>query len=148
MAVRTCDGSTAPEEQAAPTEQAKPFKVERDDEGFAFDPCKHDVGCVRRARSGGSVHADLRNALEQAAFEFVAQCRDSVRVAREGIARDFRGFAEADDSGDVFRAGAEAALVMAAVEKLAEARAAADIESADAFWCVELVAREREQIDV
>src|SRR5229473_3791362 len=26
MAVRTCDGSTAPEEQAAPVEQARPFK--------------------------------------------------------------------------------------------------------------------------
>ena len=55
-------------------------------------------------------------------------------------AREFGGFAEADDAGNVFCAGAEAALVVAAVEKLAQASAAADVESADSFGCVELVA--------
>src|SRR5690349_2045670 len=63
------------------------------------------------------------------------------------MAREFGGFAEPDDSGDIFGAGAETALVMAAVQKLLESRAAADVQSADAFWRVELVSREREQID-
>ncbi len=36
----------------------------------------------------------------------------------ERDAREFGGFAEADDAGDIFRAGAEAALVVAAIEKL------------------------------
>ena len=54
MAVSTCDGSTAPEEHAAPTEQAETFQVQRDDQSFAVDSRKHDVSgvreCVARVR--------------------------------------------------------------------------------------------------
>ena len=37
MAVRTCEGSVAPEEQAAAGGDGESLEVEGDDEGFAFD---------------------------------------------------------------------------------------------------------------
>ena len=37
IAVRTCEGSIAPEEHAAPVETAKPFEVERDYQRLTFD---------------------------------------------------------------------------------------------------------------
>ena len=90
----------------------------------------------------------MRDTVEQAALELVAQRCDLLRVDEQGVARDFRGFAQAYNSGYVFRTGPESALVMATVKKLADACAAANVESADAFGPVEFVAGEREQIDV
>src|SRR6266403_2402690 len=63
------------------------------------------------------------------------------------LARNFRGLAKADDARDVFRSRTEAALVMAAIKKLAQTRATANVESADALWTVELVSGEGEQVD-
>src|SRR5262249_40432316 len=57
------------------------------------------------------------------------------------------GFAETDDACDVFGSGAEAALMMPAVEKLLNTRAAADVESANAFGAVDFVRRERKEVD-
>ena len=59
-----------------------------------------------------------------------------------------RSFAEAYDSGDILRPRARTPLMMAAIEKLAQASAAADVESADAFGGVELVAGKRKKVDV
>ncbi len=64
---------------------------------------------------------------------------------------DLAGLAEADDAGDVEGAAAHAALVAAAVDLLGDldARvAAADVERADALGAVDLVAGEREDVDV
>ena len=81
-------------------------------------------------------------------FQRVAEAGDARGVLFEREPGEFGGFAEADDAGDIFGAGAEAALVMAAVEKLAEASAALDEERADAFGGVELVAGDREKIEL
>src|SRR5208283_4042708 len=105
-----------------------------------------DVGGVGSARGTGAVHADLSDALQQAVLEFVAQGRDAFCIVGKRGLGDFRGFAEAYDSGDVFRAGAESALVMAAIEKLTQASAVADVERADAFGGIKLVAGEGKQI--
>src|SRR5713101_2669115 len=68
-------------------------------------------------------------------------------VLRERFARELGGFAEPQDAGNVLRAGTEAALMMAAVEKLAEMGATANVESADALWGVKLVAGNGEKVD-
>ena len=73
-------------------------------------------------------------------------CGGSV-VGQPGL-REFGGFAEADDAGYVFGAGAALALVRAAVEHGGEADVAADEESADALGGVDLVAGEGEEVDV
>ena len=71
--------------------------------------------------------------------------RSSVPSVRRG-ARDFRSLAEAHDAGDIFRAGAALALVRSAEEERLEARAAADIENADALRRVQLVPGDAEQM--
>ena len=57
------------------------------------------------------------------------------------------GHAEADDAGHVLGAGAQAALVAAAVQDGLQARAALHVERADALGAVELVAGEAEHVD-
>ena len=84
---------------------------------------------------------------QQRVLQGVAERGDALGVFRQGCFRDFRSLSQADDSGDVLGAGPEAALVMTAVEELAQARAAADVEGADALWSVELVPGKREQVE-
>ena len=61
--------------------------------------------------------------------------------------REFGSFAEADDAGNVLRARAETALMMAAIKKLAKPRAATDVQRANAFRCVKFVTGNGEQVD-
>src|SRR5690348_5532166 len=89
----------------------------------------------------------MGNALEQTLLQFVAKRGDALSIFCEGLARDFRGLAESNDTGDVFRAGAETALVMTAVEKLTQTRSTADIKRADSLGRIQLVAGEGQQVD-
>src|SRR5438552_7638241 len=82
----------------------------------------------------------MGNALEQTLLQFVAKRGDTLRIFAERFARNFRGLAESNNAGDVFRAGAEAALVMAAIEKLAQTRSTADIKRADSLGRIQFVA--------
>src|SRR5207253_3235270 len=97
---------------------ADAFQIERDDEGFAFDSWKREIGCVRRARRVCGVDARIGNARSETVFEFIAQGADACRVLFEREAREFGSLAEAHDAGNVFRAGTETALMVAAVKKL------------------------------
>ena len=62
--------------------------------------------------------------------------------------RQLEGAGETDDEGDVLGAGAPALLLVAAEQERSAAGAATDVEGADALGCVQLVAGEREQIDM
>jgi len=124
------------------------LEVECDDEGFALEAGEKEVAGVGRAWGVGGVDAGIGDAGQDSLFESVAQAGDARGVIFERQAGDFGGFAEADDAGDIFGARAEAALVMAAVEKLAEARAALDEKSADALGRVELVAGDGKEIEL
>ena len=61
----------------------------------------------------------MRNAFEEATFEFVAERGDARGAFGEQRLREFGGLAQADDAGNVLSAGTEPALMMAAIEKLA-----------------------------
>ena len=76
-------------------------------------------------------------------FEFVPQRGNTHGIFFQSCPSEFGRFAEAHDAGYVFRAGAKAALMVAAVEKLRKARAAANVESADSLGRVVLVAGHR-----
>jgi len=89
----------------------------------------------------------VRNAFEEATFEFAAERRDARGIAHNRSEREFGGFAQADDARDVLGAGAKTTLMMAAIEKLAQASATANIVRANSFWSVELVAGDGEEID-
>src|SRR6266704_1351848 len=57
-----------------------------------------------------------RGLLEQTSLQSIAKSADAASIIGERHASHFGGFSKADDAGDVFRAGAEAALMMATVE--------------------------------
>ena len=122
------------------------FEVESDDERFAFDAGKLNIGSVRRALRFRGVDARLRNTIEHTAFETIAKSGDARGVGSERMTRKLGGFSESNDAGDIFRARAEAALMMSAVNERIEARAGADIERANTFGSVEFVAGNREEI--
>jgi hypothetical protein len=94
MPVRTWEGSTAPEEQAAPEETAKAAEVEGDDHGFAFDAGEEDVGRCWKAGSAGAVDGGVGDAGEDALFKLHGH-----GVEGEGIAGEFAGGAEGDAPG-------------------------------------------------
>ena len=60
---------------------------------------------------------------------------------------DLRGFAHADNAGNVFRAGAPIALLVAADHKRRESDAAAHVQRADALGRMKFMAGYRQQID-
>ena len=86
--------------------------------------------------------------MQETLLQAVAQGRDALGVFDERLARDFRGLAEPHNAGDVFRAGTEAALVMSAVQKLAQTCSATNVQSADALGRIQFMSGNREQIDL
>src|SRR5712664_3263595 len=124
------------------------LQIERNKEGFALDTGEDEICGVWSARSRGGVHTRLRNAVQETLLQAVAEGRDALGVFDERLARDFRGLAEPHNSGDVFRAGTEAALVMSAVEKLAQKGSATNVQSADALGRIQFMSGNREQIHV
>ena len=70
-----------------------------------------------------------------------------MRVARDALVGEAQGGGEADGAGDVLGAGAAVALLRAADDLAEERRARPDVERADALRPVDLVRREREQVD-
>src|SRR5471030_2838554 len=83
--------------------------------------------------------------------QVVAQLLLALAFGFHLVHADFAGCAEADDAGDVERAGAHAALVAAAVNLLRDLNAgvtAANVERADSLGAVNFVAGEREDVDV
>src|SRR6266853_660731 len=122
------------------------FQIESNEEGFALDARENKICSVRRARSRGGVHTRLRNAEQETLLQAIAEKRYALGVFDERLARDFGCFAEAHNSGDVFRAGTEAALVMSAVEKLAQTGSATNVQSADALGRIQCMSGNREQI--
>ena len=90
----------------------------------------------------------LRYAREHAVDEIVAQRGElSVLAVVEALLRDFRGLAEADDAGHVLRAGAQAELLPAPVQRRDELYAAAHVERAETLRAVHLVRRHRHHVD-
>ena len=69
------------------------FEIESDQESFAVYSGKKNVGGVGSAWRGGGIDSRLRNALEEAALQIVAQRGDSRCVVLERCGGEFRGFA-------------------------------------------------------
>src|SRR2546427_1667008 len=125
----------------------KTFQVKSNQEGFAFDAGKNKIGGVWGARSGAGVHTRLGNALQETLLQFVAEVGDTPGVFCQRFAGDSGSFAKPYISRDVFGAGTEAALGMAAIEKLAQARSATNVQCADALWRIQFVSGNGEEID-
>src|SRR5215470_3149026 len=124
------------------------LQVESDQEGFAFDARKKEIRGVGCARSAPSVDARVRHAVQKAVLELIAERAKALGVLCKQSLRNLSRFAEADDTRNVFGARAEAALMVAAVEKLAHTGSSTDIKRAYAFGGIQLVAGNGKQIDV
>jgi len=123
------------------------LEVEGDEERFAFDAGEDEICGVRSARGSAGVHTGLGNVTQQTLLQSVAKGGDALGIFGERFAGDFGGFAESHYAGDVFGAGTEAALVMPAVQELAQTRAAAHVQGTDALRGIQLVTGDGEEIE-
>ena len=93
-----------------------------------------------------AVHAHVRAGGEDTGLQPVAERRERAGLVRHVGGGERAGLGEADDVGDVLRAGAAAAFLVSAEHEGLDLRAAAQVEDADALGGVELVARDREHV--
>ena len=124
------------------------LEVESDEQRFAFNTGKNKIGRVGSAGSASAIDAGMGSAVHQAVLELVTECAEALRIVGERVAGDLGGFAESDDAGNVFRAGTNAALVVAAVKQRPQACSAANVKRADALRPVQFVAGKRKQIEL
>ena len=124
------------------------LQVKRDEQRFAFDAGKNKIGGVWSAHSAGTIDARMGYPVEKTVLELIAERAQALGVVRERVPSDLSGFAEADDAGNILRAGTNATLVMTAVKELLQARAATDVKRANALGGIKFVAGQRKQIEL
>ena len=123
-----------------------PLEVERDQQRLGLDAVKADVGGVRHALAA-AVDRRVGHRFQDRGFQPVAQRAQPGRLAGQLAAGQRRRHAEADDGRHVLGAGAPVPFLTPAGRGGGEARPAPDPECAGALRAVELVRRDREQID-
>src|SRR6267154_1634386 len=99
----------------------------------------------------GTIDKDLVELGFEARTQPVAQRAHLLRLLGHFLLGQFAGLAEADDAGDIQRAGTHTALVAAAIDnggKLNAWVATANVERTDTFGSIDLVAGYREQVNV
>ena len=117
MAVSTCEIFTLPDEQAAPALTEIAGEVERHDLRLRRNAGQGDAAGIGQARRVSAEDAPHRGAaVLMRASQIVAQIGKRGQCFRQVAQRDCRGGTEAGDPGEVFRAGALAALLPAAAK--------------------------------
>src|SRR5580765_8595617 len=99
----------------------------------------------------GTIDVDLVELGFEAYAQAVTQRAHFLGLFRHFLLGQFAGLAEADDAGDVQRAGPHTALVAAAIDdggKLHARVAATNVKGSDTFGSIDLVAGNRKQVDV
>src|SRR6267378_1614304 len=99
----------------------------------------------------GTIDKDLVELGFEARTQPVTQRAHLLGLLGHFLLGQFAGLAEADDAGDIQRAGTHTALVAAAIDnggKLNARVATANIEGTDAFGSIDLVAGDGEQVDI
>ena len=147
IAFSTCDGSSVPDEHADPDDTAMPARSR---------PISSDSASTRSMLmlvvfgTRGDA-APLRSVPgivdEDARLEAIAQRAPAAALRSPASPRDLRGDAEADQRRHVLGARAAAALLPPAGDRRDQAHAALDPQRAGALGPVELVTRDRQQVD-
>src|SRR6266853_2909655 len=99
----------------------------------------------------GAIYKDLVELGFEARTQPVTQRAHLLGLLRHFLLGQFAGLAEADDAGDIQRAGTHTALVTAAIDnggKLNAWVATTNVERTDTFGSIDLVAGYREQVNV
>src|SRR5262245_15047903 len=89
----------------------------------------------------------LTKSIAKALPQSVAQLSQPFRRLRQSLARDATGLAQADEIRHVLRPGAASAFVAGAVDERLQPHAAADVEDTHPLRRVQLVARDRQQVN-
>ena len=88
--------------------------VEHQQDRLALDELETDVGRVGQTIRGVAVDVRIGTGLQQSGFELVTQGLHARVLVLHVLRREFTGFAQADDAGDVFRTRPPAAFLVAA----------------------------------
>ncbi len=147
MARSTCDGSSVPDEQADPVETATPSRSSAmsSDSASTASKLMFVVFGTRGSRAPlmavPGTRARIASSSPFRRAESRAASADSFATASRAASP------EAGDARHVLGAGAAAPFVLAAGHRGGHAGAALDPERSRSLWTVELVRRERQQVD-
>src|SRR5580704_3685837 len=125
--------------------------VDAHEERFAFDIGEAHVQVVGQAMLERAVDEDFVELGFEALLEAVAKAAQPNGFFLHLLLAKLTSLTEADDAGDVERAGTHAALVAAAIDdggKLNARIAAANVKRADALGAVNFVAADGQHVDV
>ena len=114
---------------------------------FAFNVLKTDVESIREAMFLIAIDEYIRARGHDAAFEFIAHCRQLHCFRRHTFASEFAGFRKADDIGDILRTCAARTFLMTAEHEGFEFCAAAHVQNADALGGVKLMSAHGEEVN-
>ena len=118
------------------------------EEGIGGLALKADAGGVGQALPAGAVEPHGRAAIfPQAGFQAVAGCRHLPGIVGQVLVNQRAGRAQADQFQDIFGAGAAVLFVIGPVHKLFQPDAGPNVERANAFGGVELMAGQGQQVN-
>src|SRR5277367_6820471 len=125
--------------------------VDAHQERLAFDISKAHVEVVRQAMLQRAVDENLIKLGFEALFKAITQPAESNSLVLHFLLAEFTGFAEADDARHIERAGTHTAFVAAAINDGRELHAwvaTANVQRANTFWAVNLVAADGQHVNV
>ena len=124
-----------------------PLVIEHDEEGLGFHPADADVARVGQTFDPVAVHFETVERGEQGVFKMIAQVFDVAGFFLDGFGGDFGCFAEANDVGDIFGAGAFPIFLCAPIKVGVKTRFTIGIKHAYPLGAVEFMAGEGKEID-
>ena len=134
-----------------PTRHREPLQVQRNHQRLRLHPIEVEVAGVGHAHRTASVHACLVHRGQNPLLQPVTQRRETVRAVRRGVCGQpchcLLGRApQANDAGDILRAGTPPALMQPAKKHGLEPHIAPHKQRARALRRIHLVAGEAEQV--
>ncbi len=148
IAVSTCDGSTAPDEHAAPVEQANPFKSSAITSASPSIPSNviFVVFGVRAPSAPFTRASATRESNPRSSSSLQPPTRSA--SASQRTPRNLRRLAQPNDPRHILRPRSKSALMMPAIHQLLNPRPAAHIQRPNPLRRIHLVPRNRKQIDL
>src|SRR5262245_13256569 len=111
-------------------------------------PHERHVERIGQSLCGMAIDDDaVAETITEAVPELIAQCAQFFGCGRQTHACDVACGSKPDEVGHVFSTGAATALVSRSVNQRFERDAAANEQRADAFWGIELVPSNAQEID-
>ena len=136
---------TAGAGRAAGTADA--FHIQHNQQGFSLDKLEAEIRVVWKTQGAVSVQTRIGDFRQNPVDQVIPGFPFFFGSLLHGGGRQGRGYAKTNDSGDVFRSRPAFSLLGSAVDKGADLYALADIQKADSFWSVQLMAAGAEHID-